>query len=119
MLSPAPLVSPCLGLGPPTTVLVCELTVVVCEVTNDERTLSVAGAGCVLSRHVALCTTPFRFSSSSSGVMLDRIMLKPSMVAPGADCDQKSSAKEVAEKTLKMLNSRVPPCVPGIMFLSG
>ena len=53
------------------------------------------------------------------GVMLDRIMLKPSMVAPGADCDQKSSAKEVAEKTLKMLNSRVPPCVPGIMFLSG
>jgi fructose-bisphosphate aldolase class I len=53
------------------------------------------------------------------GVMLDRIMLKPSMVAPGADCEKKSSAKEVAELTLKMLNSRVPPCVPGIMFLSG
>ena len=53
------------------------------------------------------------------GVMLDRIMLKPSMVAPGADCEKKSNAEEVAAMTLKMLASRVPPCVPGIMFLSG
>merc|ERR1719183_96006 len=34
------------------------------------------------------------------------------MMAPGADCDKKSTASEVAELTLKMLNSRVPPCVP-------
>jgi len=53
------------------------------------------------------------------GVMLDRILLKPSMVAPGADCEKKASAEEVAALTLKMLNSRIPPCVPGIMFLSG
>jgi len=53
------------------------------------------------------------------GVMLDRIMLKPSMVAPGADCETKVSADDVASMTLKMLHSRVPPCVPGIMFLSG
>ena len=54
-----------------------------------------------------------------NNVMLDRILLKPSMVAPGADCTKKSNASEVAEYTLKMLGSRVPPCVPGIMFLSG
>jgi len=53
------------------------------------------------------------------GVMLDRIMLKPSMVAPGADCETKASAEQVAALTLKMLHSRVPPSVPGIMFLSG
>lgn len=54
-----------------------------------------------------------------NGLMLDCILLKPSMVAPGADCPTKSNAKEVAAMTLKMLGSRVPPEVPGIMFLSG
>jgi len=58
-------------------------------------------------------------SLMDNGVMLDRILLKPSMVAPGADCKTESNPKEVAELTLKMLGSRVPPCVPGIMFLSG
>merc|ERR1712003_602291 len=52
-------------------------------------------------------------------VMLDRILLKPSMVGPGADCPKRSTAEEVAEYTLRMLKSRVPPAVPGIMFLSG
>ena len=52
-------------------------------------------------------------------VMLDRILLKPSMVGPGADCPKRSTAEEVADYTLRMLKSRVPPAVPGIMFLSG
>merc|ERR1712127_274832 len=52
-------------------------------------------------------------------VLLDRILLKPSMVGPGADCPKRNTADEVAAATLRMLNSRVPPAVPGIMFLSG
>ncbi|CAL50214.1 Fructose-bisphosphate aldolase, class-I [Ostreococcus tauri] len=56
---------------------------------------------------------------ADNGVMFDRMLLKPSMVAPGADCPKKSNAKEVAAYTLKMLNDRVPPSTAGIMFLSG
>ena len=56
---------------------------------------------------------------ADNNVKFDRMLLKPSMVAPGADCPKKSNAKEVAEYTLKMLNSRVPPETAGIMFLSG
>jgi fructose-bisphosphate aldolase class I len=53
------------------------------------------------------------------GVMFEGILLKPSMVTPGADHAKKSTPPEVAEYTLKMLKRRVPPAVPGIMFLSG
>jgi fructose-bisphosphate aldolase, class I len=41
------------------------------------------------------------------------------MVTPGADSGKKASPEKVADMTLKMLNRRVPPAVPGIMFLSG
>ena len=51
--------------------------------------------------------------------MFEGILLKPAMVTPGADCKVKSNPAQVAEYTLKMLNRRVPPAVPGIMFLSG
>ena len=47
------------------------------------------------------------------------ILLKPSMVTPGADSGKKATPEQVADMTLKMLNRRVPPAVPGIMFLSG
>jgi len=53
------------------------------------------------------------------GVMNEGILLKPSMVTPGAECSKKASPNEVAAWTLKMLKTRVPPAVPGIMFLSG
>ena len=52
-------------------------------------------------------------------VMFEGILLKPSMVTPGAESGIKESPERVAEYTLKMLKSRVPPAVPGIMFLSG
>jgi len=52
-------------------------------------------------------------------VMFEGILLKPAMVTPGADCKVKSNPTQVAEYTLKMLRRRVPPAVPGIMFLSG
>jgi len=56
---------------------------------------------------------------ADNNVKFDRMLLKPSMVAPGADCPKKSNPQEVAEYTLRMLNSRVPPQTAGIMFLSG
>jgi fructose-bisphosphate aldolase class I len=56
---------------------------------------------------------------ADNNVKFDRMLLKPSMVAPGADCKKKSNPEEVARMTLKMLNSRVPPETAGIMFLSG
>merc|ERR1739848_932203 len=52
-------------------------------------------------------------------VLFEGILLKPSMVTPGADNPTKVSPETVADYTLKMLNRRVPPAVPGIMFLSG
>merc|ERR1712207_49907 len=43
----------------------------------------------------------------------------PSMVTPAADCPERSNPEEIAFKTLQSLKRRVPPAVPGIMFLSG
>lgn len=56
---------------------------------------------------------------ADQGVLFEGILLKPSMVTPGADSEDKVSPEVVADYTLKMLNRRVPPAVPGIMFLSG
>eukprot|EP00891_Asterochloris_glomerata_P006820 jgi/Astpho2/6820/e_gw1.00105.35.1_t len=52
-------------------------------------------------------------------VMFEGILLKPSMVTPGADGSKKEDPATVADYTLKLLKRRVPPSVPGIMFLSG
>jgi fructose-bisphosphate aldolase class I len=52
-------------------------------------------------------------------VLFEGVLLKPAMVTPGADCAHKAGPEKVAEYTLKMLRRRVPPAVPGIMFLSG
>lgn len=51
--------------------------------------------------------------------MFEGILLKPAMITPGADCAHKAGPEKVAEYTLRMLRRRVPPAVPGIMFLSG
>ncbi|KAL9664918.1 hypothetical protein QQ045_020327 [Rhodiola kirilowii] len=47
------------------------------------------------------------------------ILLKPSMVTPGAEHKEKASPETIANYTLTVLKRRVPPVVPGIMFLSG
>jgi fructose-bisphosphate aldolase class I len=52
------------------------------------------------------------------GVVLEHMLLKPSMVIPGRDQPQASPA-DVAERTVRMLRRTVPPAVPGIFFLSG
>jgi fructose-bisphosphate aldolase class I len=52
-------------------------------------------------------------------VLFEGILLKPSMVTPGADSANKATPETVANYTLNLLKRRVPPAVPGIMFLSG
>jgi len=56
---------------------------------------------------------------ADNGVMFEAILLKPAMVTAGAECKEQASPEKVSDYTLKMLNRRVPPAVPGIMFLSG
>ena len=46
-------------------------------------------------------------------------ILKPNMILPGANSDQKITSKEVAELTLECLKESVPSEVSGIAFLSG
>ncbi|KAI8023971.1 hypothetical protein LOK49_LG03G00880 [Camellia lanceoleosa] len=56
---------------------------------------------------------------AENNVMFEGILLKPSMVTPGAEHKEKASPETIAKHTLTMLKRRVPPSVPGIMFLSG
>lgn len=59
------------------------------------------------------------FYMAENNVMFEGILLKPSMVTPGAECKDRATPEQVAEYTLKLLHRRIPPAVPGIMFLSG
>jgi fructose-bisphosphate aldolase class I len=52
-------------------------------------------------------------------VQLEGTVLKPNMVVPGKKSGARASIEEVAEKTLRVLKTCVPPAVPGIAFLSG
>ena len=52
-------------------------------------------------------------------VDLKGTVLKPNMVIPGSECEDKSSAEEIAKRTLDCLKKNVPTEVPGIAFLSG
>ena len=52
-------------------------------------------------------------------VQLNGIILKPNMILPGTNSDQKIDNKQIAEMTIKCLGESVPKEVPGIAFLSG
>ena len=54
-----------------------------------------------------------------NNVDLKGTILKPNMILPGTNSDEKLSDKEVAEMTLECLKNNVPSSVPGIAFLSG
>mmetsp|Transcript_2455 Transcript_2455/g.4312 ORF Transcript_2455/g.4312 Transcript_2455/m.4312 type:complete len:107 (-) Transcript_2455:159-479(-) len=41
------------------------------------------------------------------------------MIMPGASCETRATAEEIALHTLRTMRQVVPPAVPGIMFLSG
>jgi fructose-bisphosphate aldolase, class I len=52
-------------------------------------------------------------------VLLEGMLLKPSMVIAGKDCPKQVSVQEVAMATWRCLRRHVPAAVPGIVFLSG
>ena len=52
-------------------------------------------------------------------VDLKGTILKPNMILPGEDSDEKIDNKKIAELTNKCLKESVPSEVPGIAFLSG
>jgi fructose-bisphosphate aldolase, class I len=52
-------------------------------------------------------------------VVLERSVLKPSMVISGSECPKQAPVDEVAERTVKVLKRTVPAAVAGIVFLSG
>jgi fructose-bisphosphate aldolase class I len=53
------------------------------------------------------------------GVVLEAMLLKPSMVISGRGSATQASVQTVAQATLRCLRRRVPAAVPGIVFLSG
>ncbi|CAN1256064.1 Fructose-bisphosphate aldolase 2, chloroplastic [Linum perenne] len=55
------------------------------------------------------------FYLAQNNVLFEGILLKPSMVTPGAECKERATPQQVAEYTLNLLKRRIPPSVPGIM----
>ena len=55
------------------------------------------------------------FYMAENNVMFEGILLKPSMVTPGAECKDRATPEQVSDYTLKLLHRRIPPAVPGIM----
>lgn len=53
------------------------------------------------------------------GVILEYIVLKPSMVISGKQCAKQATVEEVAQATMRVLKRTVPAAVPTINFLSG
>jgi fructose-bisphosphate aldolase class I len=53
------------------------------------------------------------------GVVLEHMVLKPSMVTPGKEHTEKATPEQVAEATVKVLRRTVPAAMPSINFLSG
>jgi fructose-bisphosphate aldolase, class I len=53
------------------------------------------------------------------GVSLEGLLLKPSMVLPGATAPRQVAVGDVAQATVRCLLRTVPAAVPGIVFLSG
>jgi fructose-bisphosphate aldolase class I len=52
-------------------------------------------------------------------VLLEGLILKTGMVVPGTEAEHQADAAEIAEKTLALLRTHVPPVIGGIVFLSG
>jgi fructose-bisphosphate aldolase class I len=52
-------------------------------------------------------------------VALEGMVLKPNMIICGKGCENKSTADEVAHRTIAALKATVPSAVPGIAYLSG
>lgn len=53
------------------------------------------------------------------GVDIKGMILKPSMITSGKDCEKQVSSNEIAQATLDVLEKTVHKDVPGVAFLSG
>ncbi|KAJ6346093.1 hypothetical protein OIU78_008681 [Salix suchowensis] len=98
----------------------------VVSIPNGPSALAVKEAAWGLARYAAISQenglVPIvepEILLDENNVMFEGILLKPSMVTPGAECKDRATPEQVAEYTLKLLHRRIPPAVPGIMFLSG
>merc|ERR1719163_985285 len=52
-------------------------------------------------------------------LIIEGTLLKPNMVTPGSECNQKKSAEEIAWYTVRTLSRSIVPALPGVCFLSG
>ena len=52
-------------------------------------------------------------------VLLEGMLLKPSMVISGGSAAQRAEPEQVAEMTIKCFKRALPAAVPGVVFLSG
>ena len=52
-------------------------------------------------------------------ILLEGIVVKPSMVLSGIECPVQAGVEEVAEATIRCFRRTIPASVPGIAFLSG
>ncbi|HCR19277.1 MAG TPA: fructose-bisphosphate aldolase class I [Candidatus Latescibacteria bacterium] len=52
-------------------------------------------------------------------ILLEGIVVKPSMVLSGTECPVQAGVEEVAEATIRCFRRTIPASVPGIAFLSG
>ncbi|PHT36047.1 Fructose-bisphosphate aldolase, chloroplastic [Capsicum baccatum] len=81
------------------------------RIPNGPSTLAVKEAALGLARYTAI--------SQDSGLVPimdpEGILLKPSMVTPGAQWKDRATLEQVADYGLKILQRRIPPAVPGIM----
>ncbi len=69
---------------------------------------------------VAEITFGMLFRALRAGrVVLEHMLLKPSMVLPGAQAASKADVATVARTTVQVLRRSVPAAVPGVVFLSG
>src|ERR1700677_2722464 len=52
-------------------------------------------------------------------IVLEQMLLKPSMIVSGKDSPQQAATQDVARATVRCLRRNVPAAVPGVVFLSG
>jgi fructose-bisphosphate aldolase class I len=52
-------------------------------------------------------------------ILLEGIVVKPSMVLSGTSCQVQAGVEEVAEATMRCFRRTIPAAVPGVAFLSG
>jgi fructose-bisphosphate aldolase class I len=52
-------------------------------------------------------------------VIIEGCLLKPNMITPGSDNQEKVTAQQIAWFTVRTLSRSIVPALPGVVFLSG